>query len=58
MTRGAEWRRHFQSLGIETDTVLLRAVQGKAPARALETRYIDTYERVFGSQPQYNLSSH
>jgi hypothetical protein len=58
MTRGAEWRRYFQGLGIDTDVVPLRTVQGKAAARALETRYIDTYERMFGSKPQYNLSRH
>lgn len=56
--RGAEWRRHFQRLGINTDVLPFGTVEGIAAARALETRYIQTYNRLYGSRPRYNLSDH
>jgi hypothetical protein len=58
LTRGSEWQRYFQRLGIDTETVPLRTVEGKAAAKALETRYIQTYRRIYGQRPQYNLSDH
>jgi hypothetical protein len=58
MTRGIEWQRSFQRLGIDTEIVSLRTVEGKAAAKALETRYIQTYNRIYGQRPQYNLTDH
>ncbi|MDY0171115.1 MAG: polymorphic toxin-type HINT domain-containing protein, partial [Thermoguttaceae bacterium] len=34
----------------------LRTVEGKAAAKALETRYIKTYENIFGKLPPFNFN--
>jgi hypothetical protein len=48
-TRGAEWVRKLRNEhGLDTVVEHLRTVEGKAAAKALETRYIETYEKVFG----------
>lgn len=39
--------------GLDTVVEPLRTVEGKAAAKALETRYIETYEKVFGIKPGY-----
>ena len=53
-TRGAEWIHRLRvEYGLQTRVEFLRAVEGEAPARSLETRYIKTYEKVFGIRPGY-----
>src|SRR5438552_11983749 len=54
-TRGAEWRRKLaKEYSLETEVVPLRSgLLGKAAAKQLETRYIDTYEKAFGQKPFY-----
>jgi len=52
--RGGEWIRKLRKeYGLDTFVVPLRTVEGKAAARALETRYINTYDKVFGFKPGY-----
>jgi hypothetical protein len=52
--RGREWIRHLQGeYGLNTYVEHLRTVEGKQAARALETRYIMTYEKVFGFRPGF-----
>jgi hypothetical protein len=58
LTRFAEHQRDVARLGIDIDVELLSTVEGKAAAKALETRYITTYRRVFGSRPPFNFSDH
>ena len=53
--RGAEWQRVFaEDYGLDTVFEHLRTVEGKAAARALETRYIRTYEKLFGHRPGFS----
>jgi RHS repeat-associated protein len=56
--RGSEWRRFFARQGIDVDIQPLRTVEGKAAARQIETKYITTFERLFGHRPEFNLSDH
>lgn len=58
LTRFAEHQRDYARLGIDIDIELLRTVEGKAAARAFESRYIDTYIRVFGQRPPFNPVNH
>jgi hypothetical protein len=58
LTRFAEHQRFFAKLGIDIDVELLDTVDGKVAAKLLETRYIETFERVFGSRPAFNFSTH
>ena len=58
LTRFAEHQRDYARLGMDIEVDLLRTVDGKANARALETRYIDTFNRVFGQRPQLNSVNH
>ena len=58
MTRLAEHQRSFNRLGIDVDVELLRSLEGKAAARALESRYIDSYRRIFGKRPPFNFNDH
>jgi RHS repeat-associated protein len=52
--RGQEWVRKLRNeYGLDTYVERLRTVEGKRAARALETRYITTYERIFGFRPGY-----
>jgi RHS repeat-associated protein len=52
--RGAEWVRKLKKEhGLDTIAELLRAGTGKTWAKALETRYIDTYTKAFGRSPHY-----
>jgi hypothetical protein len=58
MTRFAEHLRFFKRRGIKVTVQKLRTVEGKAAARELETRYIETYARIFGRRPRYNPVNH
>ena len=58
LTRFAEHQRDYAGLGIRIRVDLLNTVEGKAAARALERRYIDTFRRVFGQRPPFNLLNH
>lgn len=52
--RGAEWARILdKQFGLKADVQLLRTVEGKAAAKALETRYIKTFEKAFGTKPGF-----
>lgn len=56
--RGGERARYFrQEYGIETFTDQLSTVEGKAAAKTSETKYIDTYEKVFGRKPGFEDAS-
>jgi len=39
--------------GLEVEVVWLRTVEGKEAAKVLETRFIQTYEKVFGFKPGF-----
>jgi len=54
VTRLAEHQRDYARQGIRLQIDLLDTVEGKAAARALESRYILTYTRVFGQRPLFN----
>ncbi|WP_425464182.1 RHS repeat domain-containing protein [Paenibacillus lentus] len=56
--RGQQHARRFSKLGIEVETTLLKGGLSKRQAKALETRYIRSYEKVFGNKPPYNKSYH
>lgn len=56
--RGQQHARRFSKLGIEVETTLLKGGLSKREAKALETRYIRSYEKVFGNKPPYNKSYH
>ena len=58
LTRFAEHQRDYAKLGIDIDVDLLRSIEGKAAARSLESRYIETYMRIFGQRPPYNPVNH
>ncbi|EOV9602889.1 RHS repeat-associated core domain-containing protein, partial [Cronobacter malonaticus] len=58
LTRFAEHQKRFNALGIDVYSTRLATVEGKAAARALELRYIKTYERIFGEMPPYNPVYH
>jgi hypothetical protein len=50
--RGKEWIRKLnKDHGLETVVEPLKTVEGKRAARALESRYIDTFEKLFGTKP-------
>ena len=57
-SRASELRRGFSRQGIDIDIRTIRTVEGKAAARSLETRYIQTYRRVYGHRPPFNLNDH
>lgn len=54
----AEHQRDFAQLGIRVRVDLLDTVEGRAASRILESRYIDTYRRLFGLRPPFNLYNH
>lgn len=56
--RGRQHRRRFSKLGIEVETTLLKGGLSKPLAKTLETRYIRSYEKIFGHKPPYNKSYH
>ncbi|RPF54156.1 hypothetical protein [Aquisalibacillus elongatus] len=56
--RGQQHARRFSKLGIEVETTLLKGGLSKRGAKSLETRYIRSYEKVFGNKPPYNKSYH
>ena len=57
--REAEHIRNFKKdFGIDVVVTPLRRVEGKAAVKALETRYIKTYEKVFGRRPLFNGNNH
>ncbi|PHM37743.1 RHS family protein [Xenorhabdus mauleonii] len=58
LTRFAEHEKRFNGLGINVESTHLATVNGKAAAKALELRYIKTYERIFGNKPPYNPVYH
>jgi hypothetical protein len=52
--RGREWvRRLEKSYGLSTRVQLLRTVESKAAAKALESRYIQTYEKIYDIKPGF-----
>ncbi|GAB7264989.1 hypothetical protein DZJ_15390 [Dickeya ananatis] len=51
-------KKRFNGMGIKTYPKHLATVEGKAAAKALELRYITTYERIFGHMPPYNPVYH
>ncbi len=52
--RGQEWVRKLErEYGLDTIVQHLKTIDGKAAARALETKYIRTYEKTFGFKPGY-----
>lgn len=52
--RGAEWRRQLEKKhGLQTVVEHLATVEGKRAAKQLETRYINTYEKVYGFKPGF-----
>ena len=58
LTRFAEHQRDYARLGVDIEVDLLRTVEGKAAARVWETKYIDTFRRVFGQRPPNNPVNH
>jgi RHS repeat-associated protein len=54
LTRFEEHFDDFSELGIGVRVDLLGTVEGKAAARALENRYINTYLKIFGERPLFN----
>jgi hypothetical protein len=58
LTRFAEHQRAFDEMGIDIEVQFHRTVDGKAAAKVLESRYIKTFERYFGTKPPFNLSTH
>jgi hypothetical protein len=53
-TRGKEWKRMIKNVyGLRTNVEYLTTVEGKTAARILETRYINTYEKLFGRKPGF-----
>jgi RHS repeat-associated protein len=53
-TRGTEWARKLQKeYGLDAIVEPLRTLEGKSAAKALESRYIKTYEKIFGFKPGY-----
>ena len=56
--RGQQHARRFSKLGIEVETTLLKGGLSKREAKALETRYIRSYKKLFGKKPPYNKSYH
>ena len=53
-TRGNEWAKKLQEeYGLDVIVRRLRTVEGKGAAKALETRYIKTYEKMFGIRPGF-----
>lgn len=58
LTRFAAHQREYAKLGIDIDVDRLSTVEGKAAARAIESRYISTYIRVFDQRPRFNPVNH
>ena len=52
--RGPEWVKRFKAeYGLDTVVEHRRTVEGKGAAKRLETRYIDTYEKIYGFKPGF-----
>ena len=58
LTRFAEHQRSFANQGLDIEVNLLRTVEGKVAAKALELRYIQTYTKTFGQRPPFNPVNH
>jgi hypothetical protein len=58
LTRFSEHQRDFAKQGLEVEVELLRTVEGKAAAKALELKYIQTYIKVYGKRPPNNPVNH
>ena len=56
--RGKQHARRFSKLGIEVETTSLKSGLTKREAKAVETRYIRSYEKIFGKKPPYNKTYH
>jgi hypothetical protein len=54
LERFKEQQGKFKRLGIDIEVDLLETVDGKAAARQLEKRYIETYIKIFGQRPPFN----
>jgi RHS repeat-associated protein len=53
-TRGDEWAKIFKErYGLDVVVKKLKTVEGKEAAKVLETRYIKTYEKLFGHKPGF-----
>jgi hypothetical protein len=58
LTRGEEWRKKLNNeFGLDTYVELLKTVDGKRAAKVLETKYIKTYEKIFGNKPGFTDAS-
>jgi len=56
--RGLEWVRKLRKEhGLDTIVEHLKTKEGKAAAKELETKYIKTYEKIFGFKPGYTNST-
>ena len=59
VVRALEWERFFKkNHGISVRVQSLRTVSGKRAAKLLETRYIETYKKIFGKLPKYQKTFH
>jgi len=59
VARLKEWRRYFRrEHGIDVAIKRLNSVSGKRAAKALESRYIETYKKIFGNLPKYQKTLH
>ena len=52
--RFKEQQRKLKKPGIDIEVDLLQTVDGKAAAKQLEKRYIETYIKIFGQRPPFN----
>jgi RHS repeat-associated protein len=57
-TRFVEHQRDYAVDGTDISVDLLRTVEGKRAAKALERRYIRTYTKIFGQRPPENPVDH
>ncbi|MFC2146887.1 hypothetical protein ACFLRT_05940, partial [Acidobacteriota bacterium] len=58
LVRAREWINYFQKKGIDVVLKRLKTVSGKGAAKLLETRYIETYKKIFGKLPKYQKNFH
>jgi len=54
LERFKEQQGKFKRLGFDIEVNLLETVDGKAAAKELEKRYIETYIKIFGQRPPFN----
>jgi len=57
--RAREWTNYFKkNHGISVRVQRLRTVSGKRAAKLLETRFIETYKKIFGKLPKFQNTLH